>query len=169
MRRRPPASRCRRCSRRTAQATNKGITACRNGRYDPEDHFPGITKMVVLGSGARRRADDIALTRYASYFAAPNGDPARDQIRRWWRAQQRRPARGPGRRPTRAENCRPAPTEPPLSFRWGRGWLRREELHRLRRLLQARARQTTPGTWPAGRLIEGSSQLVVDAACPKRG
>lgn len=30
---------------------------------DPKDHFAHISKMVVLGSGAKREIDDIALTR----------------------------------------------------------------------------------------------------------
>jgi DNA-damage-inducible protein D len=36
--------------------------------------------MVDLGSGAQRSIDDIALTRYACYLIAQNGDPAKDQI-----------------------------------------------------------------------------------------
>jgi hypothetical protein len=32
---------------------------------EPKDHFPGIRKMVDLGSGATREIEDIALTRYA--------------------------------------------------------------------------------------------------------
>ena len=36
--------------------------------------------MVKLGSGAQREIEDIALTRYACYLIAQNGDPSKDQI-----------------------------------------------------------------------------------------
>jgi DNA-damage-inducible protein D len=59
---------------------DRAITACQTARYDPRDHFAHISKMVDLGSGARREIDDIALTRYACYLIAQNGDPSKDQI-----------------------------------------------------------------------------------------
>jgi DNA-damage-inducible protein D len=58
----------------------KAITSCRTTGYDPADHFLEITKMVPLGSGAKREVDDIALTRYACYLIAQNGDPAKEEI-----------------------------------------------------------------------------------------
>jgi DNA-damage-inducible protein D len=59
---------------------NKAITACQNAGHDPRDHFAHISKMVDLGSEAKRQIDDIALTRYACYLIAQNGDPSKDQI-----------------------------------------------------------------------------------------
>ncbi len=58
----------------------KAKTACKTAGYEVADHFPDIRKMVSVGSGAQREIDDIALTRYACYLIAQNGDPAKDQI-----------------------------------------------------------------------------------------
>lgn len=38
----------------------------REAGSDPKDHFAHISKMVVLGSGAKREIDDIVLTRKES-------------------------------------------------------------------------------------------------------
>jgi DNA-damage-inducible protein D len=66
--------------RNFAKVVDKAITACQNAGYDPRDHFVEINKMVRLGSGAQRQVTDIALTRYACYLIAQNGDPAKDPI-----------------------------------------------------------------------------------------
>lgn len=58
----------------------KAITACQNSGSEPRDHFAHARKMVDLGSGATREIDDIALSRYACYLIAQNGDPAKEQI-----------------------------------------------------------------------------------------
>lgn len=58
----------------------KAKISCKNASFDKNDHFLDVTKMVEVGSGALREIEDIALTRYACYLIAQNGDPAKDQI-----------------------------------------------------------------------------------------
>ena len=59
---------------------NKAKEACNNVGQSVPDHFPGVRKMVALGSGSERDIDDILLTRYACYLIAQNGDPRKEQI-----------------------------------------------------------------------------------------
>lgn len=58
----------------------KAKEACLNAGENPDNHFPGVGKMVALGSGAQREVDDYMLTRYACYLVAQNGDPRKPQV-----------------------------------------------------------------------------------------
>jgi DNA-damage-inducible protein D len=59
---------------------DKAKIACETAGEKVSDHFPDIRKMVGLGSNAQREVIDIALTRYACYLIAQNGDPAKPAI-----------------------------------------------------------------------------------------
>lgn len=63
-----------------AKVIEKAKTSCKASGFEPSDHFLDVRKMVELGSGANREIDDIALTRYACYLIAQNGDPAKEAI-----------------------------------------------------------------------------------------
>lgn len=63
-----------------ARVIEKAKTACANSGNPAEDHFLDLTKMVDVGSGAKRKIDDIALSRYACYLIAQNGDSSKDPI-----------------------------------------------------------------------------------------
>jgi DNA-damage-inducible protein D len=58
----------------------KAKDACTNAGELVENHFPDIRKMVEIGSKTERPVDDIALTRYACYLIAQNGDSRKEEI-----------------------------------------------------------------------------------------
>jgi DNA-damage-inducible protein D len=58
----------------------KAKDACNNAGIEVSDHFADIGKMVELGSGSQREVEDVALTRYACYLVAQNGDAAKPEI-----------------------------------------------------------------------------------------
>lgn len=58
----------------------KAQIACENVGGAVEDHFRDITKMIKLAKNAERAVNDYALTRYACYLIAQNGDPRKDEI-----------------------------------------------------------------------------------------
>jgi DNA-damage-inducible protein D len=59
---------------------DKAKLACENAEELVKDHFADVGKMVKLGSGSEREIADIALTRYACYLIAQNGDAAKTEI-----------------------------------------------------------------------------------------
>jgi DNA-damage-inducible protein D len=58
----------------------KAKLACENSGIEVANHFPDIRKMVEIGSGTQRSIEDVALTRYACYLVAQNGDSSKSEV-----------------------------------------------------------------------------------------
>ncbi|HMH31866.1 MAG TPA: DNA damage-inducible protein D [Puia sp.] len=58
----------------------KAKEASKNAGEEISDHFPDIRKVIEAGKGAQQTIDDVALTRYACYLIAQNGDSRKPEI-----------------------------------------------------------------------------------------
>lgn len=59
---------------------DKAKESCKNSDNKVSDHFVEVNKMIELAKGAQRKIEDIALTRYACYLIAQNGNAAKAEI-----------------------------------------------------------------------------------------
>jgi len=62
------------------RSIEKAKEACTNAGEQVVEHFADISKMIALAKGAQREVEDIALTRYACYLIAQNGDANKQEI-----------------------------------------------------------------------------------------
>ena len=58
----------------------KAKEACLHAGVEVEDHFPDVRKVIEVGKGAQQTIHDVALTRYACYLVAQNGDSRKAEI-----------------------------------------------------------------------------------------
>ena len=66
--------------RNLEEVIEKAKRACEMSANDPRIHFADTSKKVTLGGGSIREIKDVALTRYAAYLVAMNGDSAKPEI-----------------------------------------------------------------------------------------
>lgn len=53
----------------------KAQIACETSGYAISDHFARVSDMIQTGKGARRKVENMKLSRYACYLVVQNGDP----------------------------------------------------------------------------------------------
>ncbi|HYB02789.1 MAG TPA: DNA damage-inducible protein D [Ktedonobacteraceae bacterium] len=63
--------------RKFKNAIEKAEEACQNSDQAVEDHFVHVGGMIEVGKGARRKVEDVHLTRYACYLLVENADPSK--------------------------------------------------------------------------------------------
>ena len=61
-------------------AIDKAKEACSNSGQDIHNHFEDILEMVELGSGAKRKVENIVLSKYACYLIVQNSDPSKEVV-----------------------------------------------------------------------------------------
>ena len=66
--------------RNFTKVIDKARESCQNAGFSVPDHFVDINKMIELAKGAQRQVADVALTRYACYLIAQNGDPNKSEV-----------------------------------------------------------------------------------------
>lgn len=62
------------------KSIKKAEIACENSSISKENHFVESNKTIPMPKGAEKEVKDYALTRYACYLIAQNGDPSKEEI-----------------------------------------------------------------------------------------
>ncbi|MBR3229586.1 MAG: DNA damage-inducible protein D [Bacilli bacterium] len=58
----------------------KAKIACAASKNNVYDHFADVSKMVLIGSNAKREQSDYKLSRYACYLIVQNSDPRKEVV-----------------------------------------------------------------------------------------
>lgn len=65
---------------RFEDAIKRAMTSCEQSGNIVKDHFPNVGKVIKAGKGATKEWRDYALSRFACYLIAQNGDPRKPEI-----------------------------------------------------------------------------------------
>jgi len=61
-------------------AISKAEIACVNSGQSVTDHFAHVRNMVDIGSGAKRKVEDVQISRYGCYLIIQNADPTKEIV-----------------------------------------------------------------------------------------
>jgi DNA-damage-inducible protein D len=62
------------------EVVEKAIQACDNSGRFSSNHFRYITEMIEAGKGARKKRENVVLSRYACYLVAMNGESSKPEV-----------------------------------------------------------------------------------------
>lgn len=63
-----------------SKAIDRAKESCQMSGHFITNHFVELPEMVAIGSGAKRERENYALSKYACYLVAMNGDPSKPEI-----------------------------------------------------------------------------------------